>query len=111
LRHALLRHNAFDIKPALAWVLGVTACLNTRVSQIIVMQCRHLLHRQLPEFHAQCRDVMTLISTPNPLAEPFPATPDNVIARWGDMFLWYAAIFAHHAATTVVVTSKGGCQQ
>ena len=26
----------------------------------------------------------------------------------GDMFLWDAAIFTHHAAATVVVTSKGG---
>ncbi len=31
--------------------------------------------------------------------------------RWGDMFLGYAAIFAHHAAATMVVTNKGGYQK
>jgi len=30
---------------------------------------------------------------------------------WYDMFLWCDTIFAHHAATTVVVTSKGGHQK
>lgn len=36
----------------------------------------------------------------------------KLVGGWmGDMFLWYAAIFAYHAATTVVVTSKGGHQK
>ena len=31
--------------------------------------------------------------------------------QMGDIFLEYAAILQHHAAATVVVTSKGGCQK